>query len=91
MCVCVLDLYDACSARTSNIFPCLYAACVCFSGSVPGMRPAEAGEFTRRAFQAGKLGLTEVGQVEHVKTHRHLCANVWSLCLSEGIHRVNVE
>lgn len=39
--------------------------CVCvFSGSVPGMRPAEAGEFTRRAFQAGKMGLTEVGQVE---------------------------
>ncbi|XP_075887327.1 5-taurinomethyluridine-[tRNA] synthase subunit GTPB3, mitochondrial isoform X3 [Nelusetta ayraudi] len=28
-------------------------------GSVPGMRPAEAGEFTRRAFQAGKMGLTE--------------------------------
>lgn len=28
------------------------------------MRPAEAGEFTRRAFQAGKMGLTEVGQVE---------------------------
>ncbi|XP_076009406.1 5-taurinomethyluridine-[tRNA] synthase subunit GTPB3, mitochondrial [Genypterus blacodes] len=29
-------------------------------GSLPGMRPAEAGEFTRRAFQAGKLDLTEV-------------------------------
>lgn len=39
--------------------------CLCvFAGSVPGMRPAEAGEFTRRAFQAGKMGLTEVGQVE---------------------------
>lgn len=37
--------------------------CVClcvFSGNVPGTRPAEAGEFTRRAFQAGKMGLTEV-------------------------------
>ncbi|XP_034531958.1 LOW QUALITY PROTEIN: tRNA modification GTPase GTPBP3, mitochondrial [Notolabrus celidotus] len=40
-------------------------------GSVPGMRPAEAGEFTRRAFQAGKLGLTEVeglGDLIHAET-----------------------
>uniref|UniRef100_G1R190 GTP binding protein 3, mitochondrial n=1 Tax=Nomascus leucogenys TaxID=61853 RepID=G1R190_NOMLE len=29
-------------------------------GSVPGLRPAEAGEFTRRAFANGKLNLTEV-------------------------------
>ncbi|NP_001018605.1 tRNA modification GTPase GTPBP3, mitochondrial precursor [Danio rerio] len=29
-------------------------------GSLPGLRPAEAGEFTRRAFYAGKLDLTEV-------------------------------
>ncbi|XP_053441571.1 tRNA modification GTPase GTPBP3, mitochondrial isoform X2 [Nycticebus coucang] len=29
-------------------------------GSVPGLRPAEAGEFTRRAFTHGKLNLTEV-------------------------------
>ncbi|XP_065730143.1 tRNA modification GTPase GTPBP3, mitochondrial isoform X2 [Phocoena phocoena] len=29
-------------------------------GSVPGLRPAEAGEFTRRAFALGKLSLTEV-------------------------------
>ena len=27
---------------------------------MPGMRPAEAGEFTRRAFEHGKLGLTEI-------------------------------
>ncbi|XP_034387131.1 tRNA modification GTPase GTPBP3, mitochondrial isoform X2 [Cyclopterus lumpus] len=42
-----------------------------FPGSVPGMRPAEAGEFTRRAFQAGKLGLTEVeglGDLIHAET-----------------------
>ena len=30
------------------------------AGSVPGLRPAEAGEFTRRAFAHGKLSLTEV-------------------------------
>lgn len=30
------------------------------SGSVPGLRPAEAGEFTRRAFANGKLSLPEV-------------------------------
>ena len=29
-------------------------------GDQPGLRPAEAGEFTRRAFDAGKLDLTEV-------------------------------
>ncbi|XP_055975763.1 tRNA modification GTPase GTPBP3, mitochondrial isoform X2 [Sorex fumeus] len=29
-------------------------------GRVPGLRPAEAGEFTRRAFAHGKLTLTEV-------------------------------
>ncbi|KAF0875145.1 GTPB3 GTPase, partial [Crocuta crocuta] len=29
-------------------------------GDVPGLRPAEAGEFTRRAFAHGKLSLTEV-------------------------------
>ncbi|XP_069864302.1 tRNA modification GTPase GTPBP3, mitochondrial isoform X2 [Dipodomys merriami] len=29
-------------------------------GSIPGLRPAEAGEFTRRAFAHGKLSLTEV-------------------------------
>ena len=30
------------------------------TGRVPGLRPAEAGEFTRRAFAHGKLSLTEV-------------------------------
>ncbi|MFQ5773825.1 MAG: tRNA uridine-5-carboxymethylaminomethyl(34) synthesis GTPase MnmE [Kiloniellaceae bacterium] len=29
-------------------------------GAVPGLRPAEAGEFTRRAFDHGKLDLSEV-------------------------------
>ncbi len=29
-------------------------------GSLPGLRPAEAGEFTRRAFENGKLDLTAV-------------------------------
>uniref|UniRef100_A0AAY4DM02 5-taurinomethyluridine-[tRNA] synthase subunit GTPB3, mitochondrial n=1 Tax=Denticeps clupeoides TaxID=299321 RepID=A0AAY4DM02_9TELE len=40
-------------------------------GSLPGLRPAEAGEFTRRAFHAGKLGLTEVeglGDLIHAET-----------------------
>lgn len=50
--VCMLRIY------------CMYLCMCVFAGSVPGMRPAEAGEFTRRAFQAGKMGLTEVGQVE---------------------------
>lgn len=38
---------------------------------MPGLRPAEAGEFTRRAFHAGKLDLTEVeglGDLIHAET-----------------------
>ncbi|KAG9350721.1 hypothetical protein JZ751_024610, partial [Albula glossodonta] len=40
-------------------------------GRLPGVRPAEAGEFTRRAFHAGKLDLTEVeglGDLIHAET-----------------------
>ncbi|XP_063056582.1 tRNA modification GTPase GTPBP3, mitochondrial isoform X2 [Engraulis encrasicolus] len=40
-------------------------------GSLPDLRPAEAGEFTRRAFHAGKLDLTEVeglGDLIHAET-----------------------
>ncbi|KAA0707949.1 tRNA modification GTPase GTPBP3, mitochondrial GTP-binding protein 3 [Triplophysa tibetana] len=40
-------------------------------GTLPGLRPAEAGEFTRRAFFAGKLDLTEVeglGDLIHAET-----------------------
>lgn len=43
--------------------------CACFLGNMSGMRPAEAGEFTRRAFQAGKLDLTEVSQDKHIRRH----------------------
>ncbi|KAK7888887.1 hypothetical protein WMY93_024447 [Mugilogobius chulae] len=51
--------------------PAVVAAVLQALGNVPGMRPAEAGEFTRRAFQAGKLGLTEVeglGDLIHAET-----------------------
>ncbi|XP_023261807.1 tRNA modification GTPase GTPBP3, mitochondrial isoform X1 [Seriola lalandi dorsalis] len=51
--------------------PAVITAVLQALGSVPGMRPAEAGEFTRRAFQAGKLGLTEVeglGDLIHAET-----------------------
>ncbi|KAF3690713.1 tRNA modification GTPase GTPBP3, mitochondrial GTP-binding protein 3 Precursor [Channa argus] len=44
---------------------------IIIQGRVPGMRPADAGEFTRRAFQAGKLDLTEVeglGDLIHAET-----------------------
>ncbi|XP_072130438.1 tRNA modification GTPase GTPBP3, mitochondrial isoform X1 [Mobula birostris] len=40
-------------------------------GSLPGLHPAEAGEFTKRAFQNGKLDLTEVeglGDLIHAET-----------------------
>ncbi|XP_034002380.1 tRNA modification GTPase GTPBP3, mitochondrial isoform X1 [Trematomus bernacchii] len=51
--------------------PAVITAVLQALGSVPGMRPAEAGEFTRRAFQAGKLDLTEVeglGDLIHAET-----------------------
>ncbi|XP_060890117.1 tRNA modification GTPase GTPBP3, mitochondrial isoform X1 [Labrus mixtus] len=51
--------------------PAVITAVLQALGSVPGMRPAEAGEFTRRAFVAGKLGLTEVeglGDLIHAET-----------------------
>ncbi|XP_030396494.1 tRNA modification GTPase GTPBP3, mitochondrial isoform X3 [Gopherus evgoodei] len=42
-----------------------------FPGRLPGLRPADPGEFTKRAFQNGKLGLTEVeglGDLIHAET-----------------------
>lgn len=63
-CICSSSV-STCVLRTplaphTCLYVCMRCVCVFFSGSVPGMRPAEAGEFTRRAFQAGKMGLTEV-------------------------------
>ncbi|KAK2908070.1 tRNA modification GTPase GTPBP3, mitochondrial isoform X2 [Channa argus] len=51
--------------------PAVITAVLQALGRVPGMRPADAGEFTRRAFQAGKLDLTEVeglGDLIHAET-----------------------
>lgn len=51
--------------------PAVVTAVLQALGSFPGLRPAEAGEFTRRAFHAGKLGLTEVeglGDLIHAET-----------------------
>jgi len=39
--------------------PAIIAAVFAALGRVPGLRPAEPGEFTRRAFDNGKLDLTE--------------------------------
>lgn len=82
--MCVLCVHNACASCTWYISSYLYAVCVCFSGSMPGMRPAEAGEFTRRAFQAGKLGLTEVSQDEHVRRHWNRSVQI---CLSRAFQR----
>lgn len=40
--------------------PAVVAAMVAALARLPGLRPAEAGEFTRRAFEAGRIDLTEV-------------------------------
>ena len=39
--------------------PAIIAATFAALGAIPGVRPAEPGEFTRRAFDNGKLDLTE--------------------------------
>ena len=39
--------------------PALVAALLAALGAVPGLRPATVGEFTRRAFDAGRLDLTQ--------------------------------
>ena len=66
VCVCVFVCLCTFGMHMSFHFTCSHVCVYVFAGSVPGMRPAEAGEFTRRAFQAGKLGLTEAGQEERV-------------------------
>ncbi|CAL8306851.1 unnamed protein product [Lota lota] len=51
--------------------PAVISAVLQALGSLAGVRPAEAGEFTRRAFHAGKLDLTEVeglGDLIHAET-----------------------
>ncbi|KAL1022849.1 hypothetical protein UPYG_G00033270 [Umbra pygmaea] len=51
--------------------PAVITAVLQALGSLKGVRPAEPGEFTRRAFHAGKLGLTEVeglGDLIHAET-----------------------
>uniref|UniRef100_A0AAV2KYD2 Uncharacterized protein n=1 Tax=Knipowitschia caucasica TaxID=637954 RepID=A0AAV2KYD2_KNICA len=51
--------------------PAVVTALLQALGSVGGTRPAEAGEFTRRSFQAGKLQLTQVealGDLIHAET-----------------------
>ncbi|MFN3643155.1 MAG: tRNA uridine-5-carboxymethylaminomethyl(34) synthesis GTPase MnmE [Gemmobacter sp.] len=40
--------------------PAVVSALLACLGKVPGLRPAEPGEFTRRALEAGRLSLTEV-------------------------------
>uniref|UniRef100_A0A667Y1A9 GTP binding protein 3, mitochondrial n=1 Tax=Myripristis murdjan TaxID=586833 RepID=A0A667Y1A9_9TELE len=69
--------------------PAVITAVLQALGSLPGMRPAEAGEFTRRAFHAGKLGLTEVeglGDLIHAETEaqrrqalRQMCGDLGRL------------
>lgn len=70
--VCVLKLKWHCDPVFDRLRFCdpgcmshqfMFCLCARFAGSMPGMRPAEAGEFTRRAFQAGKLGLTEASEI----------------------------
>ncbi|XP_044541268.1 tRNA modification GTPase GTPBP3, mitochondrial [Gracilinanus agilis] len=56
--------------------PAVVSAVLGALGGIPGFRPAEAGEFTKRAFQNGKLSLTEVeglGDLIHAETEAQRC------------------
>ncbi|XP_049837088.1 tRNA modification GTPase GTPBP3, mitochondrial isoform X1 [Schistocerca gregaria] len=50
---------DSCELQVHG-GPAVVAAIFNALSKIPGFRPAEAGEFTKRAFHAGKLDLTEV-------------------------------
>ena len=50
---------DSCELHTHG-GPAVVAAVLRALASVPGLQPAPAGEFTRRAFHAGKLDFTQV-------------------------------
>uniref|UniRef100_A0A672RCD9 GTP binding protein 3, mitochondrial n=1 Tax=Sinocyclocheilus grahami TaxID=75366 RepID=A0A672RCD9_SINGR len=45
-------------------------------GSLPGLRTAEAGEFTQRAFYAGKLDLTEVEEAQRRQALRQMAGDL---------------
>ncbi|XP_043834841.1 tRNA modification GTPase GTPBP3, mitochondrial isoform X2 [Dromiciops gliroides] len=74
--------------------PAVVSAVLGALGSLPGLRPAEAGEFTKRAFQNGKLSLTEVeglGDLIHAETEaqrrqalRQLQGELGQLCQGWG-------
>ncbi|XP_056678245.1 tRNA modification GTPase GTPBP3, mitochondrial [Monodelphis domestica] len=74
--------------------PAVVSAVLGALGGVPGCRPAEAGEFTKRAFQNGKLSLTEVeglGDLIHAETEaqrrqalRQLQGELGQLCRAWG-------
>ncbi|XP_027701202.1 tRNA modification GTPase GTPBP3, mitochondrial isoform X1 [Vombatus ursinus] len=74
--------------------PAVVSAVLGALGSIPGLRPAEAGEFTKRAFQNGKLSLTEVeglGDLIHAETEaqrrqalRQLQGELGQLCQGWG-------
>lgn len=50
---------DSCELQVHG-GPAVISAILNALSKIPGFRPAEAGEFTKRAFHAGKLDLTEV-------------------------------
>lgn len=65
------DSTDTASLKCTLLFKCFFFFLLLHLGSLPGLRPAEAGEFTLRAFHAGKLDLTEVeglGDLIHAET-----------------------
>ncbi|KAM9096715.1 5-taurinomethyluridine-[tRNA] synthase subunit GTPB3, mitochondrial isoform 2-T2 [Sarcophilus harrisii] len=74
--------------------PAVVSAVLGALGSIPDLRPAEAGEFTKRAFQNGKLSLTEVeglGDLIHAETEaqrrqalRQLQGELGQLCQGWG-------
>ena len=58
-------------------------------GALPGLRPAEPGEFTRRAFEAGRLDLTEAEGIADLVAAETEAQRRQALAQMEGgLHRL---
>ncbi|MEM1301327.1 MAG: tRNA uridine-5-carboxymethylaminomethyl(34) synthesis GTPase MnmE [Pseudomonadota bacterium] len=76
--------------------PAVVAAVLKELGSIKGFRPAEAGEFTRRAFENGKLDLTQVEGLADLieaetEVQRRLALDVYSGELSGALNDIRQD
>ena len=69
--------------------PAVLSALLEALGALPGLRPAEPGEFTRRAFEAGRLDLTEAEGIADLVAAETEAQRRQALAQMEGgLHRL---